>query len=80
MQQLNLHANNLSGAIPSQLGNLSNLTRLRIGGVDGNRGNTGLTECVPAAIQDATDADDLALAGSERNSDLRVGPDRFQLT
>ena len=64
LQQLNLHTNNLSGVIPSQLGNLSNLTRLRIGGVDGNRGNIGLFGCVPAALRNATDADDLALAGA----------------
>ena len=61
LQQLNLHTNNLSGVIPSQLGNL---TRLRIGGVDGNRGNIGLFGCVPAALRNATDADDLALAGA----------------
>ena len=61
MQQLNLHTNNLSGVIPSQLGNL---TRLRIGGVDGNRGNIGPFGCVPAALWNATDADDLALAGA----------------
>ena len=64
LQQLNLHTNQLSGDIPSALGRLSNLTRLRIGGVDGNPGNTGLTGCVPSAIEDATDRDDLALAGS----------------
>ena len=64
LQQLNLHTNQLSGDIPSALGNLANLTRLRIGGVDGNRGNTGLTGCVPSALRDATDPDDLALAGS----------------
>ena len=64
LQQLNLHTNQLSGAIPSELGNLTNLTRLRIGGVDGNRGNTGLTGCVPSALRDATDSDDLALAGT----------------
>ena len=64
LQQLNLHTNNLSGVIPSQLGNLSNLTRLRIGGVDGTRGNIGLFGCVPAALRNATDADDLALAGA----------------
>ena len=64
LQQLNLHTNTLSGNIPRQLGNLSNLTRLRIGGVDGNRGNTGLSGCVPSALQNATDDDDLALAGA----------------
>ena len=64
LQQLNLHTNQLSGDIPSALGRLSNLTRLRIGGVDGNPGNTGLTGCVPSALRAATDAVDLALAGS----------------
>ena len=64
LQQLNLHTNLLSGTIPSELGNLTNLARLRIGGLDGNRGNIGLTGCVPSAIRDATDADDLVLAGS----------------
>ena len=64
LQQLDLHTNMLEGDIPSALGRLSNLTRLRIGGVDGNPGNTGLTGCVPSAIEDATDRDDLALAGS----------------
>ena len=64
LKELNLHTNQLEGAIPSELGRLSNLTRLRIGGVDGNRGNTGLTGCVPTALRDATDRDDLALAGS----------------
>ena len=64
LQQLNLHTNQLSGDIPSALGRLSNLTRLRIGGVDGNRGNIGLFGCVPAALRNATDADDLALAGA----------------
>ena len=37
---LNLHTNDLSGDIPSALGRLTRLTRLRIGGVDGNPGNT----------------------------------------
>ena len=64
LKQLNLHTNDLSGAIPPELGKLTNLTRLRIGGVDGNRGNTGLTGCVPSALRDATDPDDLALAGT----------------
>ena len=64
LQQLNLHTNDLSGDIPSALGRLTNLTRLRIGGVDGNPGNIKLTGCVPSAIEDATDADDLGLAGS----------------
>ena len=64
LQQLNLHTNQLSGDIPSALGRLTNLTRLRIGGREGVPGNTGLTGCVPSALRDATDADDLALAGS----------------
>ena len=69
LQQLNLHTNQLSGVIPSQLGNLSNLTRLRIGGHitdDGCPGarQHGLSGCVPAALRSATDADDLALAGA----------------
>ena len=38
--QSNLHTNDLSGDIPSALGRLFNLTRLRIAGVDGNPGNT----------------------------------------
>ena len=64
LQQLNLHTNQLSGDIPSALGRLTNLTRLRIGGREGVPGNTGLTGCVPSALRDATDADDLALAGA----------------
>ena len=65
LQQLNLHTNSLSGDIPPELGALSDtLTRLRIGGVDGNRGNSGLTGCVPASLRGATDRDDLALAGA----------------
>ena len=69
LRDLNLRANNLSGDIPLELGNLGNtLTRLRIGGTitDGveTRGNTGLTGCVPPQLAGATDVDDLRLAGS----------------
>ena len=63
LRDLNLHTNQLSGDITSVLGSLTNLTRLRIGGVDGIRGNIGLSGCVPSALQAATDNDDLALAG-----------------
>ena len=65
LEQLNLHTNDLSGAIPSQLGALGDtLTRLRLGAAEGSRANTGLTGCVPRPLAGATDTGDLNRAGS----------------
>ena len=51
LRELNLHTSGLSGAVPLSLGNLSNLTRVQL------RGNSGLTGCIPDALQNVPDND-----------------------
>ena len=68
LQQLNLHTNNLSGVDPVAAGQPEQpdapADRRPHHSEDGNRGNIGLFGCVPATLRNATDADDLALAGA----------------